>query len=215
MRGPATHGLDGRLGCAISLPDTWFELELRPGLREPVLADLVDRRSRAVPELRPHRHTLLRLLEQQAAAAWDAGATYAGAFALPMDDGLATGSMTISLLEDPFASSEDLHLVDRFAEVPRGPDPTAPWAVSSVVDIPGAGVCARSVGIDDAEVEGGGLIRHVFALTAVPVRDLERVFLLSFGSPVLPLADALHDLFDAVAGTFRVIRTEVPDPEES
>ncbi|MGN6253182.1 MAG: hypothetical protein ACTHNS_15365 [Marmoricola sp.] len=52
-------------------------------------------------------------------------------------------------------------------------------------------------------------VEHEPAHRAVPVPDLERVFLNAASSPVLPLADALHDVFDAVTGTFRVLR---PDP---
>lgn len=54
----------------------------------------------------------------------------------------------------------------------------------------------------------------MFALTAVPVRDSARLFLLAFSSPVLPLVEELHDLFDAVASTFRVVPLDTPTTTE-
>lgn len=208
--GPALAGLDGRLGFSITVPQSWYELELRPAGRDDAIRRMVDERTRGIPELWEQRGAVRSLLTRQAADAWDSGAVYAAGFALPTEEGPITGSCTISLVEDPSAAADaaPIGLDERFAERPRGADPLAPWSRSSVVQLDGGTSCARSVGIDDAPLPGGGLVRHVFALTAVPVRDSARLFLLAFSSPVLPLVDELHDLFDAVASTFRVVPLE-------
>lgn len=214
--GPALAGLDGRIGFSITVPQSWYELELRPAVREEAIRRLVDDRTRGVPELWEQRGAVRSLLTRQAADAWESGAIYAAGFALPTDDGPITGSCTISLVEDPSAAAADaapIGLDERFAERPRGADPLAPWSRSSVVELDGT-ACARSIGIDDAPLPGGGLVRHVFALTAVPVRDSARLFLLAFSSPVLPLVEELHDLFDAVASTFRVVPLDTPTTTE-
>lgn len=196
------------LGYSITLPQSWYELELRPALRDDAIRRLVEQRAHGVPELWEQRRAIQRLLTRHAEDAWASGARYAAGFALPTDDGPVTGSLTISLLDDPFATAaEPASPDDRFATRTRGDDPTEPWAHTSVVEVDGL-TMVRSQGVEDAPLPGGGLVRHVFALDVVPVRPDGRLFLLAFSSPVLPLVDELHDLFAAVAETFRVVRLD-------
>lgn len=213
MVGPATAGLEGRLGFTISVPQSWYELELDPARSDRAIRELVEERVRGNDTMWPQRHAIHRLLVRQAAEAHAAGATYAAGFSLATDEGPVTGSLTVSLVADPFAGSDPqdgpgLGLADRFRQVPRTADPLAPYAETTVVEIPTAGPCPRSSGIEDTPFPGGGLLRNVFSLTAVPVPDLERVFLLACSSPVVALSDALLDLFDAVVGTFRLARLD-------
>lgn len=208
--GPAVGDLAGRLGYAVSVPASWYELELHPALRDDAIGRLVDERVRGSAELWPQRGAIRRLLVEQARSAWDSGATYCAGFSLPTEEGPVTGSLTVSLVDDALAGS-DVRASERFAEVPRTDDPLAPYAVTSVVDLPTAGPCPRVQGIEDAPVGDGRLLRHVFMVTAVPLPQHDRTFLVAASSPSLPLADALLDLFDAVSGTFRVVPLD-PDP---
>lgn len=221
MAGPATAGLEGRLGFTISVPQSWYELELDPARSDRAIRELVEERVRGNETMWPQRHAIHRLLVRQAAEAHASGATYAAGFSLATDEGPVTGSLTVSLLEDPLAAAGEHgtpggSLVDRFRQVPRTADPLAPYAETTVAEIPTVGACPRSSGIEDTPFPGGGLLRNVFTLTAVPVPDLERVFLLACSSPVVALSDALLDLFDAVVGTFRIARLDqdATDPGE-
>ena len=47
--------------------------------------------------------------------------------------------------------------------------------------------------------------------TALPVPDSHKVFLISASSPVVVLAEELHDVFDAVTGTFRLMLNGADD----
>lgn len=216
MAGPATAGLEGRLGFTISVPQSWYELELDPARSDQAIRQLVEDRVRGNDTMWSQRHAIHRLLVQQAADAHASGATYAAGFSLATDEGPVTGSLTVSLLEDPFTGADrvGLGLADRFRQVPRTADPLAPYAETTVVEIPTAGACPRSSGIEDTGFPGGGLLRHVFSLTAVPLPEHERVFLLACSSPVVALSDALLDLFDAVVGTFRLARLDA-EPTDS
>ncbi|WP_127479577.1 hypothetical protein [Nocardioides pantholopis] len=211
MSGPAVAGLEGRLGYVISVPQSWYELELRPGVRDQAIPRLVEERVRGNEELWAQRRGIEKLLLEHAARAWDSGATYAAGFSLPTEEGPVTGSLTVTLVEDP-AGEVVLAPEERFRQVPRTGDLLAPYAHTSMVDIPRIGACPRSSGIDDAPAPDGGLIRHVFMVTAVPVPEHRRTFLISASSPVLALADALLDLFDAVTSTFRVVPLDEPSP---
>lgn len=202
-------GVDGaeeQLGFVVSVPRSWYELELRPGVRDDAIRRLVEERTRGNDAMWEQRHAIRSVLLEQATQAWAAGAAYCAGFSLPTEEGPVTGSLTVSLLPDAGASL--LSTDDRFRTVPRGTDPLEPYATSSVVDIPTAGRCARSVGISDTRLPDGPLLRHVFMLTAVPLPAHGGTFVVAASSPVVALADELLDLFDAVTGTFRVVRLD-------
>jgi len=207
--GPAVRGLGGRLGFAITVPESWYELDLQPASREESIRLLVEDRVRGSDEMWAQRRPIAALATRYAAAAYDAGATYAACFVMPTDDGPITGSVTVSLVEAPSAEGDEdvADLLARLArQVPRSGE-LDPYSLVTVVEIPTAGRCARSYGIEDARIEGG-YVRTVFMQTAVPVAvedGPDRVLLISASSPVVPLWAELHDLFDAVTGTFRLV----------
>lgn len=196
-----------RLGFTITVPETWYELDLDPATRSGSIRGLVEDHVRG-SQLWDQRHALVRLMEEQAERARAAGASYCAAFSMPTPAGPVTGSVTVSLVGDPMAGVEGAlaGIAAGFVEVPRGEDPLAPYAETTTVDLPGTGSCPRTSGIEDADVGDGLLVRHAFMLTAVPLPELGKAFLVSASSPVLPLADTLLDLFDAVTSTFRVVR---------
>jgi hypothetical protein len=209
MTGPALLGLEGRFGYAVRVPDSWYEIDVHPASRDESIRVLVEDRVRGNDALWRERRGLITFLRQQAKAAYDAGATYCSSFATPTDDGPVTGSVVISLVRGPAGSSgeDDLtgHLASLYAPVPKGTHEYDPWTSVGTVDLPVNGPCARSWGVQDVEVDGRGYIRNVFMQTAVPVPGFNKVFLISASSPVVPLAEPLLDLFDAVTGTFRLV----------
>ena len=46
MTGPATAGLEGRAGFALTVPDSWFEIDLDPATRDDAIRRLVEDRVR-------------------------------------------------------------------------------------------------------------------------------------------------------------------------
>lgn len=211
--GPAIAGVEGRLAFVITVPETWYELDVHPATREESIRLLVDQRCRGNDAMWAARPGIRKALEEQARAAWEAGAVYCAGFADPTEDGPITGSVMVSLVHDPRAADDTVDwLKESFRDVPRrGDDELAPYAETSVVDLPGVGPCPRTSGIEDAPLGEGHFVRGVTMLTAVPVPDHERVFLVAASSPVLPLVEPLLDLFDAVTGTFRVVRRDADD----
>lgn len=212
MSGPATLGLDGRLGFAVTVPESWYEVDLHPGTHDRAIRELVEARVRGNQPMWEQRQGIIRLLRQQSRAAWKSGALYCACFAIPTEDGPITGSVTVSLVRGPAGGMlEDDRtepLASLFTSSPRGAE-GEPFSTVTAVDIAGAGSCARSYGIQDVSLaDGKGIIRAVFMQTAVPVPESNKVFLVSASSPVVLLAGELHDLFDAVTGTFRMVRTE-------
>ncbi|TPQ22100.1 hypothetical protein FGD71_011575 [Streptomyces sporangiiformans] len=78
----------------------------------------------------------------------------------------------------------------------------------TTVDIPEVGPAARTFGIEDVPVSKGDsrTLRMALTQTYIPVPGTtDQVVLVSGGSPVLNLAEAFHDIFDAVTGTFRFV----------
>ncbi|WP_435808961.1 hypothetical protein [Streptomyces rochei] len=81
------------------------------------------------------------------------------------------------------------------------------------MDIPGVGTAARTYGVEDVPVAQGDsrtlrmvLTQMVLTQTYIPVPGTtDQVVLVSGASPVLDLAEAFHDIFDAVTSTFRFV----------
>jgi hypothetical protein len=74
--------------------------------------------------------------------------------------------------------------------------------------IPEVGSAARTYGVEDVPVAQGGsrTLRMVLTQTYIPVPGTtDQVAFVSGASPVLDLAEAFHDIFDAATGTFRFV----------
>lgn len=207
--GPALDAA-GTLGFSLTVPPSWFEIELRPGRRDEALRALVEERVRAQPELWEQRSGITRLLREQARRAWDAGAVYCSSMVEPTDEGPITAAVTVSIVTGPLdASSDDpdrvTPLLERLAvKEPADEDDT--WSRPGVVQIEDVGPCARTSGVEDLVLpEDAGWVRSVVMQTFVPVPGQRRLLLVSCSSPVLPLAEELLDLFDAVTSTLRLV----------
>jgi hypothetical protein len=213
---PIVSEVDGRtelpalpLGFAIAVPGSWFEIDLRPATRDTSIGSLVAERVRDVPELREHRGTITRMLRRQARTAAEGGAVYCACMVEPTDEGALPASITVTLAPGPLAGGDDEARFDALvasltAKEPKNDDDT--WSRVSTVTIPEIGRCARTHGIEDIDLpDNAGWIRVVSMQTFAALPGRNRVVIVSCSSPVLPLADAWFDVFDAITGTLRLV----------
>jgi hypothetical protein len=197
------------VGFSLSVPDSWFEIDLRPATRNPAVATLVDTRVSGIPELRRHRTAITRQLRRQVRAAAEGGAVYCACMVEPTDEGPIPASLTVTIAPGPLAGRGaearfDALLASLTTKEAASEDDT--WAEVSTVEIPGVGVCARTHGVEDVELpDHGGLLRVVLMQTFIPVPGRNRVVIVSASSPVLPLAAGWFDVFDAITGTVRLL----------
>ncbi|MBF8169524.1 hypothetical protein IW294_01885 [Streptomyces olivaceus] len=200
------------LGVSLSVPDSWWEFEIRPEGREATIRALVDERVNETPELAPYRSDLTAMLRKMAKDAHDSGALYLGCMAENFDGVPLSATVTVSVLgaknqqgvalsTDPRAIADSLRTVTARREGDA-------WREVTTVDIPEVGPTARTYGVEDVPVAPGDrrTLRMVLTQTYIPVPGTtDQVVLVSGASPVLDLAEAFHDIFDAVTGTFRFV----------
>ncbi|MFH8744082.1 hypothetical protein ACH4GG_23125 [Streptomyces albidoflavus] len=197
---------------SLAVPDSWWEFDIRPQGREATVRTVVDERVRETPELAPYRNDLTAMLRRMAKDAHDSGALYLGCMAENFDSVPLSATVTVSVVgarnqqgaalsTDPRAIAESLRTI-----TPRREGDA--WRKVTTVDIPGVGPAARTYGVEDVPVAQGDnrTLRMVLTQTYIPVPGTtDQVILVSGASPVLDLAEAFHDIFDAVTGTFRFV----------
>ncbi|RKN46984.1 hypothetical protein [Streptomyces hoynatensis] len=199
-----------RQGFRISVPDSWWEFDLRPETRENSIRRMIDERVRAAPAMAEHREVIESFLRRQARYAWDSGAVYCGCMAQSFGGGPPiTASVTVSLIGARTSGGEILptdpaSIVGQLGtrQARREGDP---WREVGTVDIPEVGTAARTKGIEDISVPGDSrTVRAVLMQTFIPVPgDQQAVALVAGSSQVLDLADSFFDVFDAITSTFR------------
>jgi hypothetical protein len=192
-------------GFALSVPDSWFEVDVHPDTRNASIQELVSERLRDVPELFEHRATIARALRSAARSAYAAGAVYCGTMVQGLDGAVLTATVTVTLVDAPDDKTGVETIAQQLTAVPRsGPDAT--WREVVYAELPEVGRVPRTQGVDDVTMpEGSGWIRTILMQTFVPVPGPKstRVAVITCSSPILPLADEMLDLFDAVTSTFR------------
>ncbi|AEV84532.1 hypothetical protein ACWT_3509 [Actinoplanes sp. SE50] len=194
-------------GFAITVPDSWFEIDVHPDTRNSAISSLVNERVRSVPELNPHRSALTRALRGVARTAHANGAAYCGAMVQGFDEALLTASVTVTIVRAPGEEVEASAVAAQLRPLPRsGAD--GPWREVVQAELPGIGGVPRTRGVTDVVLpEGEGWIRSVTMQTFVPFPGVrsDRIAVITGSSPILPLAEDLLDLFDAITSTFRFI----------
>jgi hypothetical protein len=192
-------------GFSISVPATWFEIDVHPNTSNSAISALVTGRTAGVPELREHRTTLVRILRRAVRSAHANGAAYCGVMVEGLDGAVLTASVTVSIVDVPNAETGAHTIGGYLKAIPkRGED--SPWRLVEQVDLPNVGTVARTRGVEDVTMpDGGGWIRTVLMQTFVPFPGPapDRIALITGSSPILQLETELHDLFDAIASTFR------------
>ncbi|MGX1028862.1 hypothetical protein [Streptomyces sp. SAI-097] len=200
------------LGVSLSVPDSWWEFDTRPEGREATIRALVDERLDETPELAPYRADLTAMLRKMAKDAHESGALYLGCMAENFDGVPLTATVTVSVIgaknkqgvalsTDPRAIADSLRTITARREGDA-------WREVTTVDIPEVGPAARTYGVEDVPVAQGDsrTLRMVLTQTYIPVPGTtDQVVLVSGASPVLDLAEAFHDIFDAVTGTVRFV----------
>ncbi|MEW2162924.1 hypothetical protein AB0912_07975 [Streptomyces sp. NPDC007084] len=200
------------MGFSLAVPESWWEFDIRPEGRDTTVRTLVDERVREIPELAPYRTDLAAMLRKMAKDAYDSGAVYMGCMAENFDGVPLSATITASMVgakskqgsalsTDPQAIADSLRTV-----TPRREGDA--WRTVTTVELPEVGLAARTFGVEDVPVAQGDTrtLRMVLTQTYIPVPGTtEQVVLVSGASPVLDLAEAFHDIFDAVTGTFRFV----------
>ncbi|MFF9103344.1 hypothetical protein ACF1AU_22485 [Streptomyces rubrogriseus] len=198
------------IGVSLSVPESWWEFDIRPEGREATIRALVEERLAETPELAPYRADLTAMLRKMAKDAHDSGALYLGCMAENFDGVPLTATVTVSVLgaknkqgvalsTDPRAIADSLRTITARREGDA-------WRKVTTVDVPEVGPAARTYGVEDVPVAPGDsrTLRMALTQTYIPVPGTtDRVVLVSGASPVLDLAEAFHDIFDAVTSTFR------------
>ena len=200
---------DDNAGFSIRVPESWFELDVRPATRDGNITLLVEQRIREVPELREHRGELVRLLRRQARDAWESGAVYCACFALVLDDSVVPGSITVSVIPPPPARAWPDAIAEQLPTRDAAEDGDR-WMSRSMVDLEGIGRVPRSQGVTDVRLpDGSGWIRMIVMQTFIPL-DSQRLLLVGAASPAIDLAEPLLELFDAVTGTLVLVSASLP-----
>lgn len=200
-------------GFSLTVPDTWFEIDLHPATRDASVNDLVRSRTRGVPELEGQRGAIVKLLREISRQAVTGGAVYLGVMVEVVEGAGLSASTTVSLLPSPDGSSSTAStsaIMSTLSEkAARSEHDT--WTKTALVELPAVGQGVRAYGVEDVEMPGGrGQIRATTMRTFVPLPGSPRVALISCSSPNVVLVDAFHDLFDAVTSTFRFVTASAP-----
>lgn len=217
-RSPGRPGDAPRVGVYLAVPPSWYEFDIHPATRDQAIRRLVTARAKENEAVADQREAVVRSLKKLARDAWAGGAVYCACMAENLATTPLVASVSISILR---------------AGTGGGPLSTAPadiaralggkrarsahdtWRTATLVDLPHAGSAARVHGIDDVSFPGDArTLRMVQTQTFVPVPDSDYVAVIAGASPVLDLAAAFHDLFDAVTSTFRFVPPDPPPPNQ-
>ncbi|WP_217253636.1 hypothetical protein [Streptomyces sp. AC602_WCS936] len=200
------------VGVSLCVPESWWEFDIRPEGRDATVRALVDERIREIPELAPYRADVANMLRRMARDAHASGAIYMGCMAENFDGVPLSATVTVSVLgaqnkQGAALSTDPRAIADSLRSITPRREGDA-WRSVTTVDISQVGTVARTFGVEDVPVAHGDsrTLRMVLTQTYVPVPGVtEQVVLVSCASPVLDLAEALHDVFDAVTSTLRFV----------
>jgi hypothetical protein len=192
-------------GFAITVPESWFEVELHPDARNAAINALVAERLREVPELFRHRADLARVLRETARRAYDGGARFCGTMVAGLGGAVMTATVTVTIVQAPNEEGAADAVAAHLTALPRrGADST--WREVTSAELPGAGRVPRTYGVDDITLpDGAGWVRSLIMQTFVPFPgpNPSRVALITGSSPLLALEAEFRDVFDAITGTFQ------------
>ena len=173
------------------VPDGWWAIDLDPGRREANVAALVEQQWRGVddaPLLKAQaREELVRRAEEAARVGGRQLFLSVGTLAgVPLSASLLVSSVPLATpgeLTDLAESRREAGRDVGHVALPAGPALRTRWRETSV--------------------EGPDQPSTTCLDLHVPVPSEPRVLLLQFRTPMEPLADALVEVFDAIAGTLR------------
>ncbi|MFI9105894.1 hypothetical protein ACIGXA_35855 [Streptomyces fildesensis] len=190
---PAESPSDYRL----LLPDGWFRIDLDPERREGAVDALVERQFRGIDDAPIIKQQVRDELRGRALEAYRNGGIElymslqsAGALTVP-------ASLLVTLVpRESLGSGVPVDDLAGFLAERGGPD----GYQVTVEDLPaGSSVRTRARTVPAADDPSGSALPVTSVDYHVPVPGSEAYLLLSFSTPLDPIADAMADLFDAVA----------------
>lgn len=191
---PTTDPSPGRAPVfGLVTPEDWYRIPLQPqDRREASIAALIRRQFAGVDD----QPILRRKVEEQLLGTADAGVEQGGVV------------LYLSFLEAGGIPLSASLLISRLYEKFDGLDVVAALAGVGEVELttlPAAGRAARLVRRERSKQSRklGSEFEDTVVEYFVPVPDRDEVLMLTFSTPLEPIADAMVGLFDAVAGTLR------------
>ncbi len=214
----------------LRIPEGWVELDPWRATRTGDVARLVDERIADMPQLRPHRATMIKGLRTLAEEAERAGAVYCAAAAEPAGSGDDHGQLLASLTVVSTTGMPEpaLNTVEAIAaQIPATArtDTSPDWREVRIVTL-AAGQAVRVRGVrtitagrrgtattgtpGDPTADGlppAGAAGEMSSLsvvsmqTLIPVPDGENILDIVLTSPRVDLTEGLLDLFDAISAT--------------
>lgn len=191
---------DGENVFGLITPEDWFRIPLLPEeRREASVSALVKRQFAGVDD----QPVLRRQAEEQLLGAAEAGAEQGGvvlylsfleAAGIPL-----SASLLISRIHQRFDSLDAVSALRDKGE-------------AGLVRLPAAGRAARRRRSERTRESRrlGTEFSDTIVEYFVPVPDQDEVLMLTFSTPLEPIADSMVELFDAVAGTLRWQKTAQP-----
>lgn len=199
MSPTSTSGSQRPRDVRLATPSEWFDLDLDPRTRRRSHQRLVTRRIGAGPDGAGLRRQVVDELEAAADRAAAAGARFASVYSqihdrLPVAATLL-GVVRGRLAEQTPALEPDLEAA---ADALRR---DAPSGSCEVVNLPVGPALRRRHRV---AVDRSGRAKLTDNVTyIVPMPDPGGTLMLEFSTPTLPVADAMADLFDAIAASLR------------
>ncbi|WP_322748121.1 MULTISPECIES: hypothetical protein [unclassified Frankia] len=185
----------------LRIPRSWFEFDVWRASRTGDLARLVDARIAQVPQLRPQRSALLKLLREVAARAERQGAVYCAATAELVDgsDGLVASVMVFHTDGAPNVADNTAEAIAAQVTAMAQTGRRSPWRAVTIVEM-AAGRAVRMRGIERSEPDGVP-IDGVVMQTLIPVPGDRGVLNVVLSSPHVDIVEELFEVFNAISDT--------------
>lgn len=185
----------------VIVPDGWFQLPLDPpDARDRAIVALADLTFRGVDNAPHLKKQLMRDIQRKAKDAYKVGGTELYLSTLSVGPVPLASSLLVSVpAPDQWPRTSDAgELAEHLAGGGRGG-----YGEVGVEQLPAAGTAVRSRRREDGDprTQLGNTMPTTTVTYYVPIPASERWLMLTFSTPVDPLADQMVELFDTVART--------------
>lgn len=202
---------DSVLDFKLALPPNWERLDVTPRTRRRRLQGLLDRRVGNDPAHRRFRDELEEALLDTFTEADRAGVRRAWLLAGDMGGRPVSATLLVSVGASPAGRPGDLSAIEAALAGTSRLDEVV--VEHGVVDLPaGRAVRIRRTVTLRPSFAPGREIPVGATQFFVPIPQTDSVLVLAFSTPVVVLADAFNELFDAIAGTLQWLVRPVEDP---
>ncbi|MBT3163933.1 hypothetical protein HTV80_12525 [Streptomyces sp. Vc74B-19] len=178
------------------VPDGWFKLSLDPDERDRSIAALAQQQFRGMDNVPHLKDRVMRELQKTAKDAYQAGGIELYLSTLTIGSLPLSSSLLVSLpVPGAMPPGADVHTV--VATMRQS------GADVALVTLAAAGRSIRELRTDvaDPSVQLGSTLPTTTVKYYIPVPASDEWLILSFSTPLDPLAKQMTELFDAVAGT--------------